>query len=216
MDYNPLPKFYQIEPLDLEDFSSCLLYMSVKLDFSSLTYDYHEKGIPEGYSYETFDKRHDKLTFKKIANKFQYQERYMSLLAINLYKNNKLYVRDLLSKESLTEALSFKKYQNSILQSFETDIQKIKYKLGIDSIDKVWHPIYITNYFSLENEDKIHSATACILNELFSGGYSNFETNELYQKKSKYMNKLFKYLIGNRADLTKEVFINKLLEIIND
>lgn len=214
--YDGIPDFYKIKPLDLEDFSACLLYMSVKLDFSSLTYDYHIKSIPEGYSYKTFEKRKDKQFFKKLASKFQYQERYMSLLVINLYKNNKMYVLDLLSKECLTEALSFKKYQNSILQSFETDIQKIKYKLNIDSIDKIWHPVYNTHYFALENENKIHSATSCILNHLFYGRYFNFETNELYKTKSLYLDKLFKYLIADRADLTPEVFMNKLKEIINE
>lgn len=214
--YDGIPDFYKIKPLDLEDFSACLLYMSVKLDFNSLTYDYHIQSIPEGYSYETFEKRKDKQFFKKIADKFQYQERYMSLLAINLYKNNKMYVLDLLSKECLTEALNFKKYQNSILQSFETEIQRIKYKYKIDSIAKLHHPVYNTHYFALENEIKIHPATSSILNHLFSDEYFNFEPNELYKTKSLYLDKLFKYLIGDRIDLTKDIFMNKLKEIINE
>ena len=214
--YDGIPDFYKIKPLDLEDFSACLLYMSVKLDFSNLTYDYHIQSIPEGFSYATFDNRKDKLFFKKIADKFQYQERYMSLLAINLYKNNKLYIKDLLTKETLTDALSFKKYQNTILQSFETEIQRIKYKYKIDSIDKLYSPVYNTHYFALENEMKIHPATSSILNHLFSDKYFDFETNSLYKTKSFYLNKLFKYLIGDRSDLTNEMFMSKLRGIVND
>lgn len=212
--YDGIPDFYKIKPLDLEDFSACLLYMSVKLDFSRLTYDYHIQSIPEGYSYDTFDKRKDKKFFKKLADKFQYQERYMSLLAINLYKNNKMYITDLLSKECLTEALSFKKYQNNVLQSFETEIQRIKYKYKIDSIEMLYHPIFSTHYFALENGNKIHSATACILNQLFSSKYFEFESNSYYETKSKFMNKLYKYTIGDRDDLTNEIFLNKLNEVI--
>ena len=216
MAYDGIPDFYKIKPLDLEDFSACLLYMSVKLDFGSLTYDYHTQGIPEGFSYSTFDNRRDKSFFKKIADKFQYQERYMPLLAINLYKNNKLYIKDLLTKETLTEALNFKKYQNTVLQSFETEIQKIKYKYKIDSIDKLYSPVYNTHYFALENEIKIHPATSSILNHLFSDEYFKFESNERYKTKSFYLNKLFKYLIRDRTDLNDEIFMSKLKGIIND
>ena len=128
--YDGIPDFYKIKPLDLEDFSACLLYMSVKLDFSSLTYDYHTQGIPEGFSYSTFDNRKDKSFFKKIADKFQYQERYMPLLAINLYKNNKLYIKDLLTKETLTVALNFKKLSPLVLVIFLNASVGIKDKLA--------------------------------------------------------------------------------------
>lgn len=208
--------YYEIKPLDLEDFSACLLYLSVKLDFTSTTYDYHSQSIPEGYSYETFEKRYDKQFFKKLADKFQYQERYMALLIINLYENNKTYVKDLLSNETLTKALAFKKYQNNVLQSFETDIQKIKYKLNIDTIEMLYHPVYNTHYFALELENKIQHPTASILNHLFSDEYFKFESNDLYKKKSIFLNKLFKYTIGDRKDLTKDIFINKLEDIINE
>jgi hypothetical protein len=208
--------FYEIKPLDLEDFSACLLYMSIKLDFNSLTYDYNSQGIPEGYSYETFENRKDKHFFKKLASKFQYQERYIPLLAINAYKNKKIYALDLLSKDCLMSALGFKKYQNTILESFETDIQRIKYKLKIELVEQLYHPIYSTNYFALESENKISSSTSCILNYLFSNEYFKAEDNELYQTKSFYLNKLFKYLINGRIDLTKEIFMSKLIGVIND
>lgn len=205
-----------IKPLDLDDFSACLLYMSVKLDFMNEKYDYHIQSIPLGYSYETFEKRNDKSTFKKIAGKLQYQDRYMSLLAINLYKNNKTYVRDLMTDDCLMKALHFRKYQNTPMQSFESDIKNIKYKYKIDSLDMLSHPVYNTHYFELENRDRIHSATSSILNELFSEKYFSFEKNPLYEKRSVYLKKLFKYTLDIRPDLKQEDFLVKLKEIIEE
>lgn len=205
-----------IKPFDLDDFSACLLYMSVKLDFTNTKYDYHTQSIPNNYSYDTFEKRADKGMFKKIASKLQYQDRYMSLLVINLYKNNKTYVRDLMQNDCLSNALHFRKYQNTPLQSFETDIQTLKYKYKIDSIDKLFSPVYNTHYFEMENRNKISSATASILNELFAEQYFSFESNELYKSKSYFLTKLYKYTLDLRQDLTKDHFYLKLQQLFEE
>ena len=202
---------YNITPSDLNPLLAYQLYISVKLDFMQKKYDYHNDLVITKCGQDSFNNRNDRYFFIKISDSFLYQSRYIPLLASNLYLNPKIYIKDLLSKASLTNALSFRKYMNNFYGSFETDIQKLKYSHNIKLVEELYHPIYVTNYFSLND---IHPLTCAILNKLYYKLIfdTDWDTTQ-YQDMAHNLTKLLKY---SNIDIDRNRLEKIVNEIIND
>lgn len=198
---------YDIDASDLNPLLAYQLYVSIKLDFMQKKYDYHDDLVITKCGQASFDNRNDRYFFTKISDSFLYQSRYIPLLAINLYIKPKIYITELLSKNSLTNALSFRKYMNNFYGSFETDIQKLKYSHNIKLVEELYHPMYVTNYFSLHD---VHPLTCAILNNLYYKLIFDTDWDTLqYQDMAHNLTKLLKYANTN-------IDRNRLEKIVND
>lgn len=207
-----IPDFYTVAPSDLPPLLAFQLYSSIKVNFNSLKYDFHDTGICNNHNEKTYDGRPDKFWFNKASDTFLYQSRYIPLLASNFYVNRNFWMKDLLSKESLTNALAFRKYQNNIYTSFETELQRLKYSLAITNVEQLYHPIYTTNYIELERRNKIHPITSSILNHLYYDKTIKWNGEELYKKESHYLGKVLKFATIN-LDISKiEMIVKNIIE----
>jgi hypothetical protein len=205
--YNVLGKAYTVEESDLDGIIAFQLYSTVKLDFTSKTFDFRRDGVPVNFTAEALLKRNDKSQFLHIANKFIYQNRYLALLVINLYKNNKLWVKDLMNKDCIANALTFRKYQNNLYRSFETEIQKLAYQYKIQEKAELYHPIYHTTYFELERRGIIHPVTSAILNSIYYDKSLSWGDNGCEEHHRK-LNKLLNY-VSDDIDMEK---IHKIID----
>jgi hypothetical protein len=219
LDSSALSEFYTVAPADLTPVIAYQLYVSIKLDFSQQKYDYHRDLIITKAGQESLDARNDKSFFYQTADKFLYQNRYIPLLASNLYLNPKIWIKNLMSNDSIMNALAFRKYMNNVLGSFETDLQKLKYNSSIKLVDELYHPVYNTNYFTLLDSKSIHPITGAILNHLYYGRIENTEWNQdSYINKSHYLSKLLKYIDSEKFSLNDSYLnlIKVVEDIIND
>lgn len=204
-----IPDFYTVAPSDLSPLLAFQLYSSIKVDFNSVKYDYNSDGICNNHNEKTYNARHDKFWFNKASDTFLYQSRYIPLLVSNFYVNRNFWMKDLLSKESLTNALAFRKYQNNIYSSFETEIQRVVFKYKLQSTDELYHTIYNTNYFELEQNKIIQPITSAILNHIYSER-SNWSC-EYYKTNKIYLNKLLKYATSNIDTVKIHTILDNIL-----
>jgi hypothetical protein len=208
--YNVLGSAYTIQESDLDGVIAFQLYSTVKLDFTSSTFDFKRDGVPVNFTAEALVKRRDRAQFKTIADKFVYQNRYLALVVINLYKDNKLWIKDLTSKECIQNALVYRKYQNNLYSSFETEIQKLVYQYKISTIEQIYHPVHNTHYFELEQRGIIHPITSAILNKLYYEKTIDWNRNT-YQSQNRKLNKLLNYVVDELDIVKIDTIINELL-----
>ena len=214
-NYNSIPEFYRIENIDLTPLLAFQLYHSIKLNFNQKKYDYHVDGLINKTTQESLDKRKDKNFFYKASDKLLYQNRYVPLLVSNLYKNNKMWIGNLLSRESIINALAFRKYSNTLINSFETDIQRIKYNQGLDSIEKLYQETSAVNYINLLGKNLIHPITASILQDLNQAKYiSNIENQLIEEDSNYYLNKLIKFIPEERYNINRDG--DYIMKIVKD
>ena len=216
LDYNPIPEFYRVEAVDLTPLLAFQYYHSIKLNFNQKKYDFHKDGLIDRTTQESLDKRKDKDFFYKASEKLLYKSRYVPLLVSNLYKNNKMWIGDLLARESIINALAFRKYSNDVKNHFETDIQKIKYNRNLNSIESLYQKTSAINYINLLEMNLIHPITASILVDLNNTKYiSNIENQLIDNDKTFYLSKLVKFIPEERYNINQDgEYIMKIIKDI--
>lgn len=210
MDYNPLDSFHTIAPTDLDPFLAWKLYGAIKLNFTNEKYDYHEKGIPTSFILSAYNNRSDIYFFELASSKFLYQSRYLPTLVANIYLNRKFWIKSILNKQALTHGLAFRKYQNSFYNSFETEIQNVAFKYKLKSIEELYHPVYNTHYFELENKKAIHPITSAVLNHLYYDETLDWN-NDTYKTNSYYLNKLLKFAIPTLDIIKVQTILDNIM-----
>lgn len=205
-----LSKFYTIDPIDLSALKCFQLYSSIKVNFNNIKYDFHNDGICNNHNEFTFNKRHDQFWFKKASDKFMYQSRFIPLLVSNFYYNKDFWIGSFLTKEALTNALAFKKYQNNLYSSFQSDVQKLAFKMKFKCLEELYHPVYHTHYFELDNKKLFHPITSAILNHMFYDKTTEWN-NSVYNAQSIYLKKLLKFVIPELDVIKAETILDNII-----
>lgn len=200
---------FNIAPTDLTPLKAFQLYGTYKLHFTSKAYNITQYGINErSFNENSFLKRADSYYFKRISEKVLYVSRYTPILVANLYKNNKIWVGELLSDSAIRNAQSYRKYINSFQSSFKDDIQKLSLNGEILSINELYSQNTKTNYFSMLSKEKIHPITASVLNELYYTKYiSNGPLSFVYDDKAFYLKRYYDLLPKNEVKVISEDLI---------
>jgi hypothetical protein len=215
IDYNPIPIHNRLAPVDLSPLTAFQLYQSIKLNFNQKKYDYHKDGLIISSTQQSLDKRKDKRFFYKASEKILYQNRYVPLLVSNLYGNNKMWIGNILSRESMINALLFRKYSNNVISSLETDIQKIVYSKGLRSIDELFQETSALNYINLLDNKIIHPLTASILLDLNKAKYiGNMEVESFDEDRNFFLHKLVKFIPEEKYDICRHG--EHIAEVIKD
>lgn len=213
MNSTPHNQFSNIKPSDLSPLKAYQLYGSIKLYFSNKKYDLMKHGVNErSFNENAFDKRPDKMQFTKIANSLLYQSRYIPLLVSNLYLNNKMWVGELATRESVDNALKYRKYINTFYDSFNDDITRLLMNRELTSLRELYSQSTKTNYFSLLIKGRIHPITACILNNLYYTKYmSNSTLAFVYDDKAFYLDRYYQFLPKDKVSVITEQYVLNLM-----
>ena len=109
---------------DNTGYAAFAMYNSLKLHFTSTSYDYFKYHGKTNVSSVTFLKRKDKYQFYKLSRKYN-QEDYINFLVGNFILNEKTWAGDLLKPEAEANYLRRMKYLQSMTYSFETECKYI-------------------------------------------------------------------------------------------
>jgi len=101
------------------------LYNSLKLHFSSDTYDYFKYHGKSNISVDSFEKRKDKYHFYKLSRRNEAED-YIQFLVSNFLNNDKCWAGDLLQDEALTAYRDRMKVIQSLTYMFTEDCRKLK------------------------------------------------------------------------------------------
>jgi len=147
-------------------YEAFVLYQSMKLHFTTDSYDYHKYGGKSRISVEAFENRKDKYFFYKLSRKFTNKDELVNYLVANFVFDEKCWVGTLLEQSAIDNYLSRQKVLQSLGYSFENDCEKIFNDVSDPNlVIKVVDGEYPTLLrMSLRNE--INIETVCILNRL--------------------------------------------------
>ena len=97
-----------------------LLYLAIKLHFTSDTYDYFKHNAKVNSSMNTFLKRNDRFFFHKLNTKYTKDE-IIDYFISNFFASSKTWIGNLIRADGETTYNKFKKYQQSFKYSFRND-----------------------------------------------------------------------------------------------
>ena len=109
------------------------LYLSIKLHFTSDTYDYFKHNAKVNSSMNTFLKRNDRFFFHKLNTKYSKDE-IIDYFISNFFASSKTWIGNLIRADGETTYNKFKKYQQSFKYNFRSDCVSINNVLLSDSL----------------------------------------------------------------------------------
>jgi hypothetical protein len=101
------------------------IYNSLKLHFTSESYDYFKYNGKSNISIETFENRKDKYHFYKLS-RLNEKEDYIEFLVSNFLLNENLWAGDLLQEEAIIAYKQRMATIQSLGYKFQSDCQKLK------------------------------------------------------------------------------------------
>lgn len=169
------------------------LYQSLKLHFTTDSYDYFKYGGKSKISVDSFENRKDKYHFYKLSRRLTNKDELALFIVANILNNDKLWVGDLLTEESETVYRQRQKVIQSLSYIFENDCRKMFE--GVDNPNTILqseagdYPILLTR--ALRKEIELESLV--ILNNIL--GFlpmwnrkisDNVRWPDFYRKVTKY------------------------------
>jgi hypothetical protein len=142
------------------------LFQSLKLHFTSDSYDFFKYNGKSRVSVDSFENRKDKYHFYKLSRRLPNKDELILFIVANLLHNDNLWVGDLLTEESETIFRERQKILQSLSYTFENDCRKLFD--GIDNPNELLqsddgdYPVLLTK--TLQKEVQIE--TLCILNSI--------------------------------------------------
>lgn len=176
-------------------------YVALKNHFTSDSYDYFRYNKKTNVSFDSFQKRKDKIFFAKLGNrKDSYLEEF---LVSNFIHDTKTWIGELLSEESEAKYKEWKRKQESLTYAFKNEIEFLDgyTKEQFDDLFRVedgTHPHIIRMYLQKE----ISLETLIILDSVFTfmQRYDRMISDPLYKEVSKLCKKYQPFL---KFDKTK-------------
>lgn len=176
-------------------------YVALKNHFTSDSYDYFRYNKKTNVSFDSFQKRKDKIFFAKLGNrKDSYLEEF---LVSNFIHDTKTWIGELLSEESEAKYKEWKRKQESLTYAFKNEIEFLDgyTKEQFDDLFLVedgTHPRIIRMYLQKE----ISLETLIILDSVFTfmRRYDRMISDPLYKEVSKLCKKYQPFL---KFDKTK-------------
>jgi hypothetical protein len=152
------------------------LYQSIKLHFTTDSYDFFKYGGKSKISLEAFENRKDKYFFYKLSRRLQSKDDLIFFLVSNFVNDENCWVGSLLENESEKIYRDRLKVIQSLSYNFESDCDKIFDEvLNPNEVLKVVngeYPILLT--MALRKDIQIE--TLCILNKILQF-FPNWKNN---------------------------------------
>lgn len=177
-------------------------YVALKNHFTSDSYDYFKYNKKTNVSFDSFQKRKDKIFFAKLGNrKDSYLEEF---LVSNFIHDTKTWIGELLSEESEAKYKEWKRKQESLTYAFKNEIEFLDgyTKEQFDDLFRVedgTHPRIIRMYLQKE----ISLETLIILDSVFTfmRRYDRMISDPLYKEVSKLCKKYQPFLKFDTAKM---------------
>lgn len=141
------------------------LYHSLKLHFTTETYDFHKYNGKSNVSVTAFENRKDKYYFYRLSRKFNDRDEMINFMVANFLHDDKLWIGSLLNEEAELIYKDRQKVIQSISYTFENDCRKLF--ANVQNPNDILatsgdYPILLT--MALRKEIVIE--TVCILNHI--------------------------------------------------
>ena len=167
----------------MTDYEAYLKYCALKRHFQSISYDYFKYKGKVKASYESFEKRSDRIFFTKLAK----HKDIMGFLVANLVIEDK-WVGDLVNEQVAEKAYKdWLKRKESLSYVFKSDLDKLDGLIDSLKVVDNQHPILFKKYLSKE----ICAETLIIINHIqrYFGYWSkNMGTDPIWgQEKNKLL-----------------------------
>jgi len=101
------------------------LYHTLKLHFTTESYDYFKYHGKSNISMDAFENRKDKYHFYKLSRKYPIKDDLVNFLVANLLENSKVWVGDLLQDEAHQLYLARQKVVQSLSYTFENECRDV-------------------------------------------------------------------------------------------
>jgi hypothetical protein len=147
-------------------FAAFALYHSLKLHFTSSSYDYHKYNGKTNVSKESFMKRKDKYSFYRLSRKYNLPE-LKDFLVANFVTYNVNWIGEIMGAESEDAYTKWQKRIQSLTYVFKNDIENLFSKSDPENLLKVYsgqHPLLFNKVMS----DEIAIETVVILNAILN------------------------------------------------
>lgn len=186
----------------MEAIDAYRIYVALKNHFTSDTYDYFKYNKKAKVTFDSFQKRKDKIFFAKLGNrKDSYLEEF---LVSNFIHDTRTWIGELLSDESEAKYKEWKRKQESLTYAFKNDIDFLDgyTKEQFDELFRVedgTHPRIIRMYLQKE----ISLETLTILDSVFTfmRRYDRMITDPLFKEVSKLCKKYQPFLKFDKAKM---------------
>jgi hypothetical protein len=101
------------------------LFQSIKLHFTSKSYDFFKYNGKSNITLTTFENRKDKYHYHKLSRKYPTKELLIEFLVANFLEKEKLWVGDLLQEEADIVFVEYQKVMQSLTYRFENECQQV-------------------------------------------------------------------------------------------
>ncbi len=144
------------------------LYQSIKLHFTTDSYDYFKYGGKSKISVDSFENRKDKYYFYKLSRRLQSKDDLVDFLVANFVQDENCWIGNLLDDRSEIFYRQRQKVKQSLSYTFQNDCEKLfvddsnpNYVLRSEDGD---YPKLLTMIL----RDEIELETLCILNNILN------------------------------------------------
>jgi hypothetical protein len=141
-------------------------YQSIKLHFTSPTYDFFKYGGKIKISVDAFENRKDKYYFYKLSRRLQSKDELVEFLVANFIHDENCWVGNLLDDQSENIYRERQKVKQSLAYKFQNDCEKIFKEISnpnevLQSIDGDYPKL-----LTMTLQKQIEIETFCILNDI--------------------------------------------------
>jgi hypothetical protein len=143
------------------------LYNSLKLHFSSNSYDYFKYHGKSNISIESFENRKDKYYFYKLSRQ-QNDEDYIQFLVSNFLIDEKIWVGKLLEEDAITAYKKRMAVIQSLTYSFQNDCKSLREVCNIPNELLVAKDGDYPKLLTMTLQKDTQLETLCILNSLMN------------------------------------------------
>jgi hypothetical protein len=142
------------------------LYQSIKLHFTTDSYDYHKYGGKSKISVDAFENRKDKYFFYKLSRKITDKDELVNYLVANFVKDENCWIGTLLEQSAVDSYRERQKVLQSLSYNFENDCDKVFSDVeNPNDVIKIVDGDYPT-LLTMTLQNKIEIETLCVLNRL--------------------------------------------------
>ena len=142
------------------------LYHSLKLHFTSSSYDYHKYNGKTNVSKDSFLKRKDKYSFYRLSRKYDLLE-LKDFLVANFVTYNVNWIGEIMGAEAEDAYTKWQKRNQSLTYNFNNDVTKVMESGNPEQCLKVVNGQYPQLYDML-GHDKITLESFVILNDILN------------------------------------------------
>jgi len=188
------------------------LYQSLKLHFTTDSYDFFKYGGKIRISIDSFDKRKDKYYYHKLSRRLTSKEDLTDFLVANFVEDENIWIGNLLTEESETIYRARQKVLQSLSYTFENDC-RILFD-GTNNPNEILHcggdyPILLKKVL----QKSIQFETFCLLNQMLN--FVPSWTNKIQDtiRWPEYKRKVLKYTPFLPKDVVKfKLILKKVVE----